>query len=76
MKDINHGYFLNESDFEIIFEKVEKPALENLIFERFVEKHTLSVLKGLKTFRKCVIQTRFLKCKKQDTLTSILTKSC
>ena len=72
MKDIIHSYFLPESDFEIIFEKVEKPALENLIFEGFVEKHTLSVLKGLKTFRKCVIQTRFLKCEKQDTLLQMI----
>ena len=32
MKDIKHGYFLNESDFKIIFEKAEKFVFENPIF--------------------------------------------
>ena len=32
MKVIIHSYFLLKSDFEIIFEKVEKSTFENLIF--------------------------------------------
>jgi len=48
MKDIVHAYLQVEFFFEFISEKVEKYVFENPIFEVCVEKHSPSVVKGLR----------------------------